>query len=239
MGQKWAAVGSLHLWIKQHRYLRAVPIDQGEATIALLLLWEADHGHPYPTQAVELVGRLSTFCKRLKEAVAADEELRLWLESKRASMVLTPGLLSSGHIRWSVAIDSAVGEPFLSSWKAHLTSLIVQRNAIVAAKTTSSSSSGVQRRKRQKREAQHRRGVKRPRDDSAHHHAGDTSRKAQIAKLQALRMAAAGSSDSSGVAPSSSLSTSSSTLPSASVSHAPSLDVLNIRSGRATLGPPT
>ena len=77
MGQKWAAVGSLHLWIKQHRYLRAVPIEQGEATIALLLLWEADHGHPYPSQAVELVGRLSTFCKRLKEAVAADEELAL------------------------------------------------------------------------------------------------------------------------------------------------------------------
>ena len=214
IGQKWAAVGSLHLWIRQHRYLRAVPIDQGEATIALLLLWEADHGHPYPSQAVELVGRLSTFCKRLKEAIAADEELRLWLESKRASMVLTPGLLSSDHIPWSVAIDSAVGEPFLSSWKAHLTSLIVQRNALVAAKTTSSSS-GVQRRKRQKHEAQHRRGVKRSREDNVHHHAGDTSRKAQIAKLQALRMAAAGSSDSSGVVPSSSLSTSSSPLPSA------------------------
>ena len=153
-------------------------------------------------------------------------------------MVLTPGLLSSGHIRWSVAIDSAVGEPFLSSWKAHLTSLIVQRNAIVVAKTTSSSS-GAQRRKRQKRETQNRRGVKRPRDDSAHHHAGDTSRTAQIAKLKALRMAAAGSSDSSGVVQSPSLSTSSSTLPSTSVPHAPPLDVLNIRSGRATLGPPT
>ena len=76
-----------------------------------------------------------------------------------------------------------VGEPFLSSWKAHLTSLIVQRNAIVAAKTTSSSS-GAQRRKRQKRETQNRRGVKRPRDDSVHHHAGDTSRKAQIAPRQ-------------------------------------------------------
>ena len=70
----------------------------------------------------------------------ADEELRLWLESKRASMMLTPGSLSSVHIRWSVASDSAVGEPFLSSWKVHLTSLIVQRNAIVAAKMTSSSS---------------------------------------------------------------------------------------------------
>ena len=35
---------------------------------------------------------------------------RVWLESKRASVVLTPGLLSSGPIRWSVAIDSLLWE---------------------------------------------------------------------------------------------------------------------------------
>ena len=87
-------------------------LEQGETAVALLLLWEADHGCPYPSLAGELMGRVSTFCKRLKEAVTADDELKAWLEYKQMRVALTTSLPATMHVRWSVAIDPAVGEPY-------------------------------------------------------------------------------------------------------------------------------
>ena len=98
--QKWSAASSLHLWIKRHRFLRAVALEQGETAVALLLLWEADHGCPYPSLAGELMGRISTFCKRMKEAVTADDELKAWLEYKQMRVALTPSLPATMHVRW-------------------------------------------------------------------------------------------------------------------------------------------
>ena len=67
---------SLPEWIKQHRFLKACVVASGEPSVALLLLWEADHGSLYPSRAVDTTGRLSTFTKRLKDAVAVDAELQ-------------------------------------------------------------------------------------------------------------------------------------------------------------------
>ena len=224
--QKRIAAQTLHLWIKQHRFLRAVPIEQGETSVALLLLWEADHGRPYPSQAVELVGRLTTFSKRLDEAVAADEELRAWLVRKQMHVTLTPGLTPSLYFRWAVAINPAVGEPFLSSWKAHLTSLVVQQHAISAA----AMGSGSPRRKRLKREVQHRQGVKRPRASSSTELPPDNSTQARVARLLAARAAGAGDAVTSSTTTTASTTSSSSGLPPPSASHG---------CGRASLGPPT
>ena len=93
--------------------MKAVAVEQGEPSIALLLLWETDHGKPYPSQAVELVGRMSTFTKRLQDAAAADHALSHWLIPKKVRMQLPIGLPSGVCLRWPVHIDSAVGEPFL------------------------------------------------------------------------------------------------------------------------------
>ena len=115
----------------QRSFLRAVPIDKGESSIALLLLWEADHGTPFPTQAVELRGRLSTFTKRLKDTVGADHEMSHWLSCKQMHMQLSPGLPSGPMLRWSVHIDSEIGEPFMSIWKTHLLSLARQHQSVL------------------------------------------------------------------------------------------------------------
>ena len=92
----------------------------GEPSVALLLLWEADHGTEFPSRAVDITGRLSTFTKRLKDAVAVDIELQRWLEWKLMPFSLVPGLPCRVHIRWAVRIDPSVGEPFLGEWKAHV-----------------------------------------------------------------------------------------------------------------------
>ena len=92
----------------------------GEPSVALLLLWEADHGTEFPSRAVDITGRLSTFTKRLKDAVAVDIELQRWLEWKLMPFSLVPGLPCRVHIRWAVRIDPSVGEPFLGKWKAHV-----------------------------------------------------------------------------------------------------------------------
>jgi hypothetical protein len=118
--QSRSATLQLADWIKTHRFLRAVPLEQGEPSVALLLLWEADHGISFPSRAVEFSKRLSTFAKRLSEAVAADDELRSWLETRVVNKSLALGLPTRAISRWAIHIDPGVGDPFLSAWKAHL-----------------------------------------------------------------------------------------------------------------------
>ena len=57
-------------WIQSRRYLQPVDVSEGESGMALLILWEVDHGRPYPrnggdTQAAVLAG----FSRRLKSRV--------------------------------------------------------------------------------------------------------------------------------------------------------------------------
>ena len=156
---------SLSRWVKTHLQrhgLRVVDVEKGEPSVALLLLWEADHGRPYPSRAAMLRVRVITFSKRLQEAVAADTELSVWLQSRRMKTTLAPGLPTALLLRWSVSIKDAVGEPFLSSWKAYLASLLAQRIAAPLAALDPGCQSP--RRKRQKRQTEpQRRGVKRQR----------------------------------------------------------------------------
>ena len=77
-------------------------------------------GTEFPSRVVDITGRLSTFTKRLKDAVAVDTELQRWLEWKIMPFSLVPGLPCRVHIRWAVRIDPSVGEPFLGKWKAHV-----------------------------------------------------------------------------------------------------------------------
>ena len=84
-------------------------MKQGEPSLALLLLWEADHGKVYHSGAVELVGRVSTFTAAVQDAVGADNELPRWLTSSRMRMQLFGGLPYMSVLRWSVRIYPAVG----------------------------------------------------------------------------------------------------------------------------------
>ena len=70
-----------------------------------------DHGKPYPSRAVDLIGRLSSFTKAMKDAVSVDTELSAWLTCRMMRMQLSMVLPYSSVTRWVVYIDSAVGEP--------------------------------------------------------------------------------------------------------------------------------
>ena len=52
-----AAALRLSAWIRSHRFLRAFPLHQGETSVAMLLLWGADHLVNYPSQASAVAGR--------------------------------------------------------------------------------------------------------------------------------------------------------------------------------------
>ena len=71
--QKRSVALVLHKWIKEHLFLKAVAVEQGESSIALLILWEAVHRKPCRSRAVALFGRLSSFTKALKDAVSVDK----------------------------------------------------------------------------------------------------------------------------------------------------------------------
>jgi len=120
---KREAIMNLGKWIKEHRFLRASTLEEGEVSMALLILWESDHGSAFPGPDT-LQRRLSTFSKRLSETVEADDELKSWLSSKTLRRVLSPGLVSGGYLFWTVCIDAEVGDAFLSKWKEYLASLV-------------------------------------------------------------------------------------------------------------------
>ena len=65
----------------------------------------------------------SAFTPALVAAAAADSALS-WLQSRGAKLPLAPGLPPASFSQWSVHIDPAVGDPFLTSWKAHLLELL-------------------------------------------------------------------------------------------------------------------
>ena len=88
--------------------------------MALLLLWEIDHGTQYPSGATSLSGRLMVFTKHLLEVARVDDELQGWLSARQLVRSLVAGLRPGHPLFWTVRIDPAVGEPFLGVWKAHL-----------------------------------------------------------------------------------------------------------------------
>ena len=92
-------------WLRGHRYLLAAELESGESGMALLLLWEVDHGRPFPRQGGSgPSAALTGFTRRLKAKVEADAELSGWLQCKYMQRPLAPGLPASHHSRWSVRV---------------------------------------------------------------------------------------------------------------------------------------
>jgi hypothetical protein len=114
-------------WIRGHQFLQPAEVDRGESSMALLLLWEVDHGVPFPTGAAGgLSDTLMGFTRRLMAQVQADDELT-WLEHREMQVPLAPGLVATHHTRWSlrvVAPPPGVGrawyDTYLERWHAYL-----------------------------------------------------------------------------------------------------------------------
>ena len=94
----------LHAWLKRHHHLRAVAIEQGEPTVALMLLWEADLSKLFPCRAASFVRRLGVFSEKFVSQLRITQ--------------LSPGVATSKYMK---AKDAAVsGENLLDPWKAQL-----------------------------------------------------------------------------------------------------------------------
>ena len=60
-------------------------------------------------------------------------QLSEWLTCRMMHMQLSMGLPYSSVTRWAVCIDSAVGEPFLSTSKDYLVELVCQHQSVASA----------------------------------------------------------------------------------------------------------
>ena len=116
-------------WIRDHPYLVPAEIDVGESGMALLLLWEVDHGCSWPTLAEEhdRSGILSGFTRRLKRRVAEDPVLSHWLRAEYVQRPLSIGLADTHHHRWTVRVRPPhPDEPqgwwlqFTDAWRKYL-----------------------------------------------------------------------------------------------------------------------
>ena len=123
----------LAAWLRGHRYLVPTAVEQGEAGMALLLLWEVDHGRPFPAGVAgeSAAATLASFSRRLRTRVAQDDELSAWLQVREMQFPLAPGLPASHQLRWSVRVrrpepGEATGwyNDFVARWRAYLASLL-------------------------------------------------------------------------------------------------------------------
>ena len=74
------ADAGLARWVSEHRYLVATAVERGESGMALLMLWEVDHGRPYPSTGGQgLSGALKGFTRRLQDRISQDAVLFQWL----------------------------------------------------------------------------------------------------------------------------------------------------------------
>ena len=94
----------LAAWLREHRYLRPVDVSAGESSMALLLLWEVDHGRAWPSHSSNRSGALAAFTKCLTQQGSLDDELKEWLIPKYSSRPLAPGLPDSHHSFWPVQV---------------------------------------------------------------------------------------------------------------------------------------
>ena len=120
-------------WQRGHRYLVPTAVEQGEAGMAHLLLWEVDRGRPFPAGVAgeSVAARLASFSRRLRARVAQDDELSAWLQVREMQFPLAPGLPASHQLRWSVRVrrpelGEATGwyDDFVTRWRAYLASLL-------------------------------------------------------------------------------------------------------------------
>lgn len=119
-------------WLRGHRYLRPTEVENGETGMALLILWEVDHGRPFPAgvEAGNVAATLASFSRRLRLRVQQDDQLREWLEVREMQFPLAPGLPPSHQLRWSVRVERPQqGEShgwydeFVIRWRAYLETL--------------------------------------------------------------------------------------------------------------------
>ena len=95
---------TLNNWVKTQPFLQALTLDQGEASVVLLLLWESR--------------------KRSRDTAAADAELSAWMHSRtKLRGVLSLGLnwihFPPGldyYTRWAVRNKPEVGSPSWPRW---------------------------------------------------------------------------------------------------------------------------
>ena len=135
-------------------------------------------------------------------AVAADTELSQWLASEYIHCSLGVAIPWAWHRKWSVRIDSAVGKPFLSAWKAHLLTLAVRLPAAVVDTNDNRAPAA--------KKPRIQRGTKRQRSDAPPPPSG--SKRARLERLQAAKASLAASSSAPALTVASTTSSSSSSL---------------------------
>ena len=101
-------------WLQGHPHLRAKEAREGEPTVALLILWEVDHGWAWPSVAAEgdWVTLSMGFCGDLRQVLAGDPGLASWFTRTWSHRPLADGLKVWGGLGYAVGIDAAVGPEF-------------------------------------------------------------------------------------------------------------------------------
>jgi ribonuclease HI len=115
--QRLEVNASLGQWLSNHVKLRALEdAEEGTPSLVLLVLWEVDHGRPFPTSSSDVRNKVASFTRRMHEAVRKDKRLA-WLTSKAVKRPLLVGLTATRQVLWAVGLRQPMGEAFDAAWR--------------------------------------------------------------------------------------------------------------------------
>jgi hypothetical protein len=105
LGLDGASWMHLAAWVRDHRYLLPEELDVGESGMALLILWEVDHGFPFHSSGGAGNSQLLVgFSKLLQRRVTADADLSQWLcwvdSSSLWPLACFPRTIADGPCVW-------------------------------------------------------------------------------------------------------------------------------------------
>ena len=118
----------LGAWLWATPYLRAVKVETGEITMALLILWEVEHGQLFSAgvNGDNRTALAASFGRRLQVQVQKDDELQGWVKTREMQCAVQAGVPAVHQLRWSVqVVRPAAGDPkgfyneFVLRWRAY------------------------------------------------------------------------------------------------------------------------
>jgi len=122
-------------WVRGHQFLVAEePGGRGETSVALLLLWEVDHGSDFGEGRLE--ERVRQFSRRLNDSVKRAGDIAAWLTMTQEFRPWLPGGVAYTMATWTVRIrrpkaaeERGWYDAFAARWRAWLFQTVADTRA--------------------------------------------------------------------------------------------------------------
>ena len=103
-------------WLMSCPHIQACGVKEGVPTIALVALWEVEHGCEYPVSSRNRQGKESAFSRKLHTGLMVRADVATWVKSEARKQAVMPGFREAQRW-WSVRVLPSAGEAFNAKFR--------------------------------------------------------------------------------------------------------------------------